>query len=312
MARVDLLGKYSRLSPALINWCAGNSPIRWLVEKTFGVSKEMTLPRYAGQTFYDLFSYKKKTGGNVSGERIVVYYPGCYVNYHNPGVGMALVEVMVRNGIRVLVEKFNCCGLPLISNGFLSEAQKYARKNIQQLRSHLDRDYRIITSCPSCSLTLRREYREVLGLVDAGRLSSYVQDAFEYLWCMSRQGELDTSFKSVPLRAGYHLPCHLKAGGYGVPSREILGLIPGLRVHDLDAGCCGLSGSCGFKREKYANSMAIGWDLFRSIKEMDTKQVITECGICQLQIQHGAGVTVYHPVQVLAEAFGLGGYIRNY
>lgn len=306
MARVELLGKVGRMSPALVNWCGRNRSIRWMGERIFGVSAEMTMPRYARKTFYELYNHKRP----APGKRNVLYYPGCYVNYNTPEVGMALVKVMARNGVHVLVDKFNCCGLPMMSNGLLAEAKSYAVKNIQRLKDYLEKGCRIITSCPSCNLTLRREYQELFGLGEADQLSDKIIDVFEYLQSMVQQGELDTSFNSLPLKMGYHQPCHLKAGGCGVPSRGILGLIEGLRVYDLDAGCCGLSGSCGFKREKYPNSMEIGREVFQTIKELDVKQVITECGMCQLQIDHGTGAAVYHPIQVLAEAYNPGSYIK--
>jgi len=305
MARVELLGKVSRLSPALVNWCGRSKPLRWLGEKIFGVSAEMTLPRYAGKTFYELYNQKKP----VSGTRKVLYYPGCYVNYNTPEVGMALVEVMARNGVQVVVDKFNCCGLPLMSNGLLAEAKRVAQRNIQQLQNYLDQGYQIITSCPSCNLTLRWEYYELFNF-DTSQLNNNIIDVFEYLQSMAQLGELDTNLNSLSLRMGYHQPCHLKAGGCGVPSKGILGFIPGLQVYNLDAGCCGLSGSCGFKREKYPNSMEIGREVFQAIKEMDVKQVLTECGMCQLQIHHVTGAAVYHPIQVLAEAYGPGSSIK--
>lgn len=307
MARVELLGKAGRLSPVLVNWCGTSRPLRWLGEKMFGVSAEMTLPRYAGKTFDELYKQKKP----VSGKRKVLYFPGCYVNYNTPEVGMALVEVMAKNGVQVVVDKFHCCGLPLMSNGLLADAERVARKNIQQLQNYLDQDYQIITSCPSCNLTLRREYQELFSLGNTGRLSNHIFDVFEYLQLIAQQGQLDTNFHPLALRMGYHQPCHLKAGGCDVPSKGILELIPGLQVYDLDAGCCGLSGSCGFKREKYPSSMEIGREVFRAIKELDVKQVLTECGMCQLQIHHGTGAAVYHPIQVMAEAYSPGSYVNN-
>lgn len=307
MARVELLGKIGRMSPALVNWCGRNRSIRWIGEKIFGVSAEMTMPRYAGKTFYELYNNKRP----APGRRNVLYYPGCYVNYNAPEVGMALVKVMAINGVQVLVDKFNCCGLPMISNGLLDKAQKYVEKNIQHLSKYLDLGYQIITSCPSCNLTLRREYRELFGGIgDTNQLDDNIIDVFEYLHTMVQQDELNTNIHSLPLKVGYHLPCHLKAGGCGVPSRGILGSIEGLRLYDLDAGCCGLSGSCGFKREKYPNSMEIGREVFRTIKELGVKQVITECGMCRLQIHHGTGAAVYHPIQVLAEAYSPGSCIK--
>ncbi|MGQ9825986.1 MAG: heterodisulfide reductase-related iron-sulfur binding cluster, partial [Desulfotomaculales bacterium] len=220
-------------------------------------------------------------------------------------VGLAVVEVLAGNGVRVLVEeKFNCCGLPLIANGFLAEARKLAERNLFLLEKCFERGFRVVTSCPSCKLTLQREYGELLGLGSAGLLDGRVVDVFEFLLARAGRGEPARDYNPLPARVGYHQPCHLKAAGCGSPSRELLGLIPGLQVVDLDAGCCGLSGSYGFKRENYANSMAIGEELFRAVKETGVELVATECGACQLQIAHGTGAAVCHPVELFAKADG--------
>lgn len=43
---------------------------------------------------------------------------------------------------------------------------------------------------------------------------------------------------------------------------EILPMIPNMKIEEADAGCCGLSGSYGFKEDKYEISMKIGSKLF--------------------------------------------------
>lgn len=300
LARVGLMGRVCHLAPALVNWGGRVKLFRWLGEKLFGVSKDMTLPQYAGKTFYQLMRQQKF----APGRRKVVYFPGCYVTYNTPEVGLAVVEVLAKQGVQVLVEEFNCCGLPLIANGLLADARQAARGNIQQLQKYADQGYRIITSCPSCNLTLRREYHELFDL-DTDSLNDHIMDVFEYLNELARQGELVEPLNPLDLRVGYHQPCHLKAAGCGVPSKEIMDRISGLQVLGLDAGCCGLSGSYGFKAEKYPISMEIGSNVFRAVEQMGVKQVITECGMCQLQIHHGTGVAVYHPIQLLALAYGI-------
>lgn len=306
LARVEWMGKAARLAPSIVNRLAGFQPLRLLAEKMLGVSAVMTLPRYAEKTFLEL--YKSK---NIDEKKTkVLYYPGCYVNYNAPEVGLALAEVLAHNNIQLEVEQFNCCGLPLIANGLLDMARDQAKNNLEKLQGYINRGYHIITTCPSCNLTLRREYQELFQL-NTDSLNEKMLDAFEYLGMLLQQGKMVARFEELPLRIGYHQPCHLKAAGCGVPSREILQLIPGLRVEDLDAGCCGLSGSYGFKKEKYAISQEIGRNVFNAVKELGVHQVISECGMCQLQIYHLTGAAVYHPLQVLAQACGPGRWLAK-
>jgi glycerol-3-phosphate dehydrogenase subunit C len=86
-------------------------------------------------------------------------------------------------------------------------------------------------------------------------------------------------------------------------------LIPGVQVAELDQGCCGLSGSYGFKKEKYNTAMQIGNPLFNRVRQGvasgEFQSVITECGGCQVQIRHGSGIKTEHPIWVLMQAYGL-------
>ncbi len=300
LARVEQMGKASRLAPSLVNWLAGIKPLRVLGEKMMGVSSEMTMPTYARKTFLGMFQPKKITASQDK----VLYFPGCYVNYNTPEVGLALAAVLAYHDIELTVEPFNCCGLPLIANGFLDIAKEYAQKNVSKLQQYIEQGYRIITTCPSCNLTLRREYQELFGL-DTSQFNEHLMDAFEFLTLLDQRGELKLAFKELPKRVGYHQPCHLKAASCGIPSLETLRHIPGLEVRDLDAGCCGLSGSYGFKKEKYPISQEIGQNIRRAVQELAVDQVISECGMCQLQVHHLTGAKVYHPIQLLAEAYRL-------
>ncbi|MDO7787615.1 anaerobic glycerol-3-phosphate dehydrogenase subunit C [Desulforamulus aquiferis] len=300
LGRVELMGMASRLAPPLVNYFGSIKFLRSIGEKLMGVSAEMTLPKYAGKTFYQL---QRKRKQYVSDQKIV-YYPGCYVNYNTPEVGLALIDVMEQNGIQVINDKFSCCGLPLISNGLLKDAEAIAKKNIQKLQGYIDQGYKIITSCPSCNLTLRREYQELFNL-NAEELNDEILDVFEYLQLLKQEGKLKDKFARVEKNYGYHQPCHLKAAGLGIPSMDIMQLIPGLTVQELDAGCCGLSGSYGFKKEKYPISKEIGQNIVRSVKDNNIGRVLSECGMCQLQVKHLTGLEVYHPLQVLAEAYSV-------
>ncbi|GAB6159282.1 anaerobic glycerol-3-phosphate dehydrogenase subunit GlpC [Desulfotomaculum varum] len=297
LAGVDRMGRAAMLAPWLVNRLTGWRPFRLLAEKTLGISSRMTMPRYAGKTFRELYKPVHVNGSS----RKVLYYPGCYVNYNTPRVGLALASVLAYNNIRLEVADFDCCGLPLIANGLLAEARAKAAKNLARLLDYVNRGYEVITTCPSCYLTLGQEYSELFQL-DTRPLQEKLMDAFAFLNQLMQQGELAVSFQELPLRLGYHQPCHLKAAGCGVPSQALLQLIPGLQVVDLDAGCCGLSGTYGFKKEKYPVSQAIGSNVKRAVQKLGVEQVITECGMCQLQIHHLTGAVVCHPLQVLAEA----------
>jgi glycerol-3-phosphate dehydrogenase subunit C len=116
-------------------------------------------------------------------------------------------------------------------------------------------------------------------------------------------GELNTNFQPADLRLAYHAPCHQKSQGIGRPWYHLLRMIPGVTVEDMDAGCCGMSGTYGFKQEKYAVSMEIGEQLFASIRAAQPQMVATECATCQMQIEHGTDFKAIHPAEILLHAY---------
>ena len=106
------------------------------------------------------------------------------------------------------------------------------------------------------------------------------------------------------LRVAYHQPCHLKAQQIGNPALELLREIPGVEVIDLAAGCCGMAGTFGMKVGTYGLSMKAGapsspasaaWPLI----------LASECSTCRMQLAHATGLATVHPVELLAEAYGL-------
>ncbi len=94
----------------------------------------------------------------------------------------------------------------------------------------------------------------------------------------------------------------MRALGIGLPAIEILRSIPGLQVDNIEADCCGLGGTYGFKKEKYEISQEIGRDLAEAIDRLKPEIILSDCEGCRLQIRHLTGSKVLHPIQILRDA----------
>ena len=75
---------------------------------------------------------------------------------------------------------------------------------------------------------------------------------------LHERGELRTDFAPVPETVTYHAPCQQQGHGIGKPALDLMALVPGLRVVESDAVCCGVAGTYGLKREKYEIAMDVG------------------------------------------------------
>ena len=58
------------------------------------------------------------------------------MNYSEPSIGKAAVELLEACGFEVLLPKKRCCGRPLISEGMLDRAIANASYNIDALRDY--------------------------------------------------------------------------------------------------------------------------------------------------------------------------------
>ncbi|MEG6584909.1 anaerobic glycerol-3-phosphate dehydrogenase subunit C [Dendrosporobacter sp. 1207_IL3150] len=265
-----------------------------------GISGKAPLPSYAGESFIKQF--KKLRQENFPDK--VVFFPGCFINYNDPQVGMDFVAVMQKNKIEVVIdEEFVCCGSPLVVNGYLTEAHDNAQKNTDIITKWIEKGYPIITCCTSCGLMLKQEYQELFALDAVKTNAKYMYDSLEFLTILKDDGRLNKSFTKFDSKYIYHAPCHLRAQGFGLPALEVLRLIPGLTIEDADAGCCGIAGSYGLKADKYDISMSIGKNLFDRIIATGVDTAVCDCGTCRLQIGHGAKVKTIHPISLLSKAY---------
>ena len=234
----------------------------------------------------------------------IIYFSGCYANYYDPRIGEAFVEVMEINGIEVLVAEQKCCGMPMMSNGNKKGAKKNFNAIVQSLSRMAAGGLDIVTTCPSCSLMLKKEGLTFFDSPEAGFVSSRVLNATEYLLRLYRQGRLDTRFREMPLKVLYHNPCHLKVQGIRREPVEILELIPGIAVSNVVDSCCGMGGSYGMKAAHYDLSVQIARKLWGEMEDTEVDTVVTECGTCMLQIEACQGTKkVVHPIILMNEAY---------
>ncbi len=307
IGRAGLIGRAGAgpLAP-LANAVLGNQQLRALIEATIGIAKNAPLPAYSRTTFRSWFARRRpKAEAQRTATREVVYFHGCATNYYEPHVGKAAVEVLERNGFRVIVAKQECCGLPLLSNGAFVPARAAHERNIANLIGYARRGIPIVGTSTSCTLTLKEEAPELLGMhsEDARLLAESTYDIFEFLRLLHQKGELDTNFRPIVRTLPYHPPCQQRAHRIGRPARDILELIPGLVIQESHIDCCGIAGTYGIKKEKYQIGMDVGAALFAFVKDSGSDLALCDSETCRWQITHGAGVASKHPIELLREAY---------
>jgi FAD/FMN-containing dehydrogenase/Fe-S oxidoreductase len=296
IARLSRLG--SGLSP-LSNWIARSLPNRLLMEKVLGIDRRRPLPPFAGETFTAWFDRRKPAREAPRGR--VVLFADTFVTYNAPEVGRAAVELLEAAGYRVELIDKKCCGRPLISKGMLGEARAHAEWNVARLAPLVDRGVPVVGLEPSCLLTLRDEYVDLLRTDESRRVAGHSFLLEEFLLRERARG-LDLAWRNgaAPRRALLHGHCHQKAMVGTAPTVQALRWA-GFEVAEVDSGCCGMAGSFGFEKEHYDLSVALGnRRLAPAVKAAPADTEVVAPGIsCRQQIQHLAGRRARHPAEVL-------------
>jgi FAD/FMN-containing dehydrogenase/Fe-S oxidoreductase len=283
---------------------------RVLLERTLGIARERPLPRFERETLlrWDVRRARRATAA-PRGDAILL--ADSFTTFTEPRIGRAAVELLERAGWRVRVQSAGCCGRASISKGLLDQAQRMARAMVDRLADEAARGTPIVGVEPSCLLTLRDEYLALLpGDARAEAVAARAHLVAELLVEAIDAGDLVLRPGS-PLsgrRIVFHGHCHEKAGVGTEASRALLERIPGAQVAELDAGCCGMAGSFGFEAEHYALSRQVAeLRLLPALREEPADTVVAATGVsCRQQIGHFAARRARHPVELVAEAAGLG------
>src|SRR4030043_2298130 len=292
-----LYGWLGTLLSPFVNYLFRNPMIKWITEAILRIDRRRELPGYESSTFRQWF--KKH---HSKGTRKIAYFYGCYTNTNEVDVGKATVQVLEANGLEVLPPPQRCCGIPMLGNGDFIGARKMALQNVPSLLNAIRSGSDIIFSSTSCGHMIKHEYSHLLSIPGADEVAQHLFDIFEFLRNLKESNGLNTHFKELSIKAAYFAPCLLRALGIGLPALEILRLIPGLQIDHIEADCCGMGGTFGFKKKKYEICEEIGRDLAEAADRLKPDIIITDCEGCRMQIRHLTGLKVLHPIQILRAA----------
>ncbi|KUG20112.1 succinate dehydrogenase iron-sulfur protein [hydrocarbon metagenome] len=221
--------------------------------------------------------------GKVRGE--VGFFVGCMFNGRVPQTALDAMEVMKRNGIRVIVPHDQvCCGSPLIRTGQTSFIDDLRRKNIDAFARRGIRT--VMTMCAGCGSTLKNDYDTPFEVKDITEiLTEYGIEPPEML----------------DLTATYHDPCHLLRGqGISEQPRELLRRVAA-RFVEMPAQCCGAGG--GVRSGQPEVAAALGRLRNEEVRKTGADVVVTVCPFCEFHIADSTDVPVKNIATLLLEGY---------
>jgi len=214
----------------------------------------------------------------------VGFFVGCMYNLRQQQSALDAMEILKRNGIRVIIPRDQvCCGSPLIRTGQLDYVETLKKRNIDAFRTRrLDT---VMTMCAGCGSTLKHDYVTPFKVMDINEI-------------LTKYG-IEPPAK-LPIKATYHDPCHLMRGqDIKEEPRQLIRQV--VDLVEMPSICCGSGG--GVKSGLPEEAAALGEKRREEIRKTGADLVITSCPFCEFHIASHSDKPVKNIMTVLLEGY---------
>jgi len=315
LAKTDRNAKVGVFFSGFINWVSNikSKFLRRMLEVIAGIDKRVTLPVYNSETFTNYFK-KNNNVANIdflAKSRKVIIYSTCFVNFNKKETGIAAFKVLKKNGVEVQESYPGCCGMPFLEQADLPKVVEQAKKVSKELLKWVDKGYRVITLTASCGLMLKFEWPLLLSNNDdIKRLSQNVSDIDEYIVDISKKEGLAKGLYEIDGGVTVHHACHARAQNMGIKARDMLKLIPNIKI-DVVERCAGHGGTFGVMKNTHNLALKVGRPTARQIKNKNNKYMASDCPLAGKHLKQLETDTkissdeALHPIELLAKAYKL-------
>ena len=315
LAKIDRNAKLGVIFSKFVNWVTNinNKFLRKMLELIFIIDKKAILPTYNSETFTNYFKKNNKSieANATRGDRKVVIYSTCFVNFNKKNTGIAALKVLKKNGVEVQESYPGCCGMPFLEQADLPKVVGQAKMVSKQLLEWVDKGYKIITLTASCGLMLKFEWPLLLpDNKDIKRLSKNVSDIDEYIVDISAKEGLAEGLNEIDGGITVHHACHARAQNMGNKARDMLKLIPSVKI-DVVERCAGHGGTFGIMKNTHNLALKVGQPTARQIKNKKNKYMASDCPLAGKhlkQLEADTNITneeALHPIELMAKSYHL-------
>jgi Fe-S oxidoreductase len=298
-----LIDRWARIAshmPSIANFLTGAPPFATLAKRLAHIDDRRRITPFADRSFTAWFRSRPARGAG----RKVILWPDTFSNYFHPEIARAAVEVLEHAGCAVEIPRMHlCCGRPLYEFGMLDRARAYLQRMLDALDADIRAGTPIVGLEPACVSVFRDELPNLFPYDEqARRLSRQVVLLSEFLL----REDLAYPVPQLQGKALVHGHCHHKAVLKMDAELELLRRM-GLDVDTPDSGCCGMAGSFGFNRDKYAVSIACGERvLLPAVRAAAADTLVLADGFsCREQIEQTTGRHALHLAQALRMGMGV-------
>ena len=313
LAKIDRNAKIGVFFSGIVNWVSNvkNTLFRKILEFFTGIDRRVVLPKYNSETFSNYFKKFKKNIVGKDKNRKVVIYSTCFVNFNKKNTGEAALKVLHHNNVEVEHSYAGCCGMPYLEQADPEQVVKQANLVSKELLKYVDKGYKVITLTASCGLMLKFEWPLLLP-DDEGikKLSKNTFDIDEYIVDIANNEGLVEGLQEIDGGVTVHHACHARAQNMGNKARDMLKLIPNVKI-DVVERCAGHGGTFGVMKETHDMAIKVGKTTASTVKRKNNKYMASDCPLAGKHIKQLAEDTnivsdeALHPIELLAKSYRL-------
>jgi glycerol-3-phosphate dehydrogenase subunit C len=318
LAETDRNGKLARPVAGVVNWALAreNTPLRKMLQAVAEIDAEVELPRFHAHTAESRLlqePIRPDPAGPAFGQRKAALYATCYVDYNKPDTAVAAAKVLAKQGVEAKLVYPECCGMPQLEDGELSEVAARAERVARAFSALIDEGYEVVALTASCGLMMKFEWPLLLPdneLVQ--KLSKATRDVSEYVVGLAKTFGLAPGLQPIEGGVTVHHACHARAQNMGAKSAELLRMIPDTKV-DLVERCSGHGGTFGVMKDTAPLARKVGKPAARQAAQKANEALCSDCPLaCKhlgqlLVAESGPGPQPVqaHPIELIARAYGL-------
>lgn len=229
----------------------------------------------------------------------VYYFGTCLIDMLYPRAGMAGLNLIRREGVKVIFPpEQTCCGQPAYNSGFPKEARKVALKQIRLFSKELP----IVVPSGSCAAMMKHHYPLLFeGDSNFNRIRQFSDRIYELSEFLVRILGIKLQDQGASTKVTWHSSCSAtREMGVIEDSKSLIRQLNNVELIELENEheCCGFGGTFSVKQPDISGAMVA--DKIDDIVQTGASRILAgDCG-CLMNI---SGAMEYQDVSLKGQHF---------
>ncbi|MCW2485494.1 FAD-binding oxidoreductase [Candidatus Symbiopectobacterium sp. NZEC127] len=304
VASVESYAPLMALSPKTFNFFLKMPLVDALSRRTIGMtdlpllSSPSLRQQFAGHPAMTTTLEQLESVAAASRDRYVLIVQDPFTSYYDAQVVADLVHLVEKLDLKPVLLPFSPNGKPQHIKGFLTRFAKTAAKTSDFLNRVARLGMPMIGVDPALVLCYRDEYREILG---DKRGDFQVQLVHEWLLPLLSA----RTPTAAPRDDAWYLFGHCtESTSLPTSSKQWADIFArfGVRLENVNVGCCGMAGTYGHESKNLADSKgiyALSWQ--QALQKLPSTRCLTTGYSCRSQVKRMEGQGLRHPLQALLD-----------